>query len=93
MSGRRNRRRESRLRRSDAAPATRHPARPTIDALLHAMIARRSGSPTTDASLVHIWSLTGTGKDDAGNAAGFADSRRATSSRPRARRSWTSPDG
>ncbi|WP_159930203.1 MULTISPECIES: hypothetical protein [Nocardia] len=31
------------------------------------------GSPTTDASLVHIWSLTGTVEDDAGNAAGFAE--------------------
>jgi hypothetical protein len=44
-----------------------------IDALRHAMITRRSGSSTTDASLVHIWSLTGTVEDDAGNAAGFAE--------------------
>jgi hypothetical protein len=73
MSGRRNRRREGRVRRSDAAPAIRYPARPIIDALRHAMITRRSGSSTTDASLVHIWSLTGTVEDDAGNAAGFAE--------------------
>ncbi|WP_174189668.1 hypothetical protein, partial [Nocardia barduliensis] len=46
---------------------------PTIEALLPAMIARRSSAPATHPDLVHIWGFTGIGENDAGSAAGFAE--------------------
>ncbi|MEU2105174.1 MULTISPECIES: hypothetical protein [unclassified Nocardia] len=73
MSGRRNHKRNTSTRRSDTVPAIRYPARSVIDILLPAMITRRSGAPTTDTGLVHIWGFTGTGGDDSASAAGFAE--------------------
>ncbi|MER7453718.1 hypothetical protein ABTW96_25920 [Nocardia beijingensis] len=73
MSGRRNHKRNTSTRRSDTVPAIRYPARSVIDILLPAMITRRSGAPTSDTGLVHIWGFTGTGDDDSTSAAGFAE--------------------
>jgi hypothetical protein len=73
MSGRRNHKRSSSIRRTDTAPAIRYPARSIIDTLLPAMISRRSSAPVTDLGLVHIWGFTGTGDDDTSSAAGFAE--------------------
>ncbi len=72
MSGRRNHQRQSRVGRPDAVPAVRYPSRSTIEALLPAMIARRSSAPAIDPDLVHVWGFTGTGENDAASAAGFA---------------------
>ncbi|WP_043738881.1 hypothetical protein [Nocardia asiatica] len=73
MSGRRNSQQYNGVRRPDALPEVRYPARPTIEALLPAMIARRSSAPATDPDLVHIWGFTGIGENDTGSAAGFAE--------------------
>ncbi|MFI5541309.1 hypothetical protein ACIA5H_33490 [Nocardia sp. NPDC051900] len=73
MCGRRNPKRNNNSRRPDTVPAIRYPARSVIDILLPAMITRRSGAPTTDIGLVHIWGFTGTGEDDSASAAGFAE--------------------